>query len=62
MRSIGVYTSSITKDKASRTTIPLPVVQAFGLVHKDKILWELFVGENGEIFATVKKKGSSKRS
>ena len=56
MKSLGIYKSSVTQNKdASRTTIPKPVAQALKMEHKEKISWELFVDDNGDIFATVKK-------
>lgn len=57
MRSLGVYRSTVVGNKSFRTTIRKPVVNALGLQHKDKILWDLIV-ENGDVFIIVRKEGA----
>jgi len=56
MTSLGFYSSRVNQsDKSSRTTIPLPIVKALSLAHKDEIIWEIKVDKEGMPFALVKK-------
>lgn len=37
-----------------RTTVPLWIVEQFGMKAGDKVLWRLETGENGELYIKVR--------